>query len=197
MNRVFRGWGERIEVKVPDDLELFSGCHPSRPDAGGLDEYRALVKGCLVSPSLAELEKKSPACVRPVARMIGGLYGLSEPSLLLELGEDEIDEATAAIVVEREKAGQPGLYVIQFVPSPALKEPSLTFVLRPARSSRDLEEINRDAFSMIATREVMKRLCVHGPVDELASRYPGAFASISMLILAKAGVAEQLVVGEA
>lgn len=193
MNRVFRGFGERIEVKAPTG-DLLGALQANR---NGLDEMRALCKGALVSPTLADLEKKSPACARPLARMIAGLYGLSDPSEVLELEENDIDPALAAVMVEREAAGFSGLYAMRFVPDPALKEEPLTLLLRAAKSARDLDEVNRNPHSHAAAVAVTKRLCVHGPIEELEKRFPGAFGPIALMILSKAGLVEELTVGEA
>ena len=140
MNRTFNAakWGLRIEVRAPTLEELTA----LRRAGGSPDAARKLVRACLVSPSLTEVLAKAPGAVLVLLGHILSVYGLTAELSLLD--EEDYDEETAKAVVEAERKGFSGLFVVAFAPE---TEPAtLSFVLRVPRD-QELAEVMRDAIA--------------------------------------------------
>lgn len=189
MNRVIKGWGLRMEFRQPELEELSAMRRAgSTPEA-----QRKLVRAMLVSPTLGEIQDKAPAAVTPLFVKLMEIFGLTAAVELLD--EEDYDEPTAQAVVEAEKKGFRRLFVARFTPEASLG-PALNFVLRDPRTE-ELAESLRDGKSLSIAKDLITRICVHGPLSAIDEGFPGLWLPLSLIVGHRVGAGEELTLEKA
>lgn len=152
---------------------------------------KKLVKACL--PDAGELLKKKPAAFMKLALIVMGLSGVGGP--LTEINEDELsdDDPMVGPWAEALKKGFSGLHLLRYTrEEPAL---NVSLLVREPNEREVDEYLANESFP--ASKKLVKKLCVNGDIDALDNTAPGLVRAITMFLLERVGLTDEVLVGEA
>jgi hypothetical protein len=197
MERKFSGLGG-FTVRMPT-LEELTALWRAKVES---DSQRKFVKAVLVQPSLAEIRKTHPAAVTSIVDAVLEVYGAVYYNAE-DLEEDEMDdlgeEFLKAYVSAKEKSAALGktndLLVIRVgFSNPKLSKDlgkPLAFILRRPKES-EVDDFQRDHNSFHLAKNLVEKLCVHGPLATVSERFPGLWMGLAVRSISRAGSNEDI-----
>mgnify|MGYP000101909381 CR=1 FL=1 len=154
-------------------------------------ELKKLAKACL--PGADELIKEKPALSMKLGLVVLAACGVAGP--LIEVQEEELEDGDPCVPAwaEAQKKGFERLHLVRY----SRKSPAFdaSFLMREPREREVDEYLANETFQ--ASKAFAAKLCVFGDIDALSENAPGLVRCLSMFVLQKAGLNDDVLVGEA
>lgn len=182
--------GQKLAFRMPTLDELSTQRKSVRVEAKRLKGLKKLVRDCCLDAAALDsiLDQRAGAYVS-IGDAILTASGAVGPLEILE--DEETSEAQGKALVEYASHGK--LLALRY--SPKVGKP-MDLVMRTF-GERELDEYTRGSDSVATCKQLVKRTCKLGDVDEIEKRCPGLFIALCELLTEETGALMEIELGEA